>query len=97
MANSFGGSMATLGFDDCVNIVVASTPHPDWYTDDTSASTALFDLGVVEAVDQTHFKGLVNRKLKAKGYKIDMALIVSAPPTYVQDSAQSLFDNATAQ
>jgi hypothetical protein len=89
--------MATLGFDDCVNIVVASTPHPDWYTDDTADTTALFDLGVVGAVDQTHFKGLVNRKLKARGYKIDMALIVSAPPTYVQDSAQSVFDNATAQ
>ena len=89
--------MANLGFDDCVNIVVASTPHPDWYTDDTADSTALFDLGVVGAVDQTHFTGLVNRKLKARGYKIDTALIASAPPTCVQDSAQSVFDNATAQ
>jgi serine/threonine protein kinase len=94
---AFRHKHGNLSFDDCVGIVVASTPHPDWYTDDTTDSTALFDLGVVGTVDQTHFVGLVNRKLKAKGYEIDATLIVSAPPTFVQDSAQSLFDNAMAR
>jgi len=81
-----------LSPDFCVHAVVSSTPFPNRYKPGTPDTTTLFELGVVDDVEQAHFvKGVKSRIFP---WLIDDALVASSPDTTVQTSAASVMNNA---
>jgi hypothetical protein len=81
-----------LSLDFCTHAVVSSTPYPSYYTEGTASTTTLFDLGVVDGVQEGHF--ITNIKSRIFPWLIDNADITCSPDTTVQVSAASVMNNA---
>ena len=86
----------SLTMDRCINVVVSATPNPGNYLAGFPDAITLFDLGVIGGVGSTHFLGKVVKNL-GTGFTIDPTKIKSSSTNSVQDSAQSIFDNARAR
>lgn len=84
-----------LTADFCLEVIVASTPHPDRFskTDDPTSKT-LFDLGVVDALSSALF--VQNVKLRIAPRRIDDSVLLSSRSNTVQQAADSLQTGALA-
>jgi hypothetical protein len=75
------------------NVVVASTPDPRRFKDDSDPSVVtLFVLGVVGGIETAVFVRAVKNRLKP--WQINDGDIASSPATTVQQAADSLAQNA---
>jgi hypothetical protein len=81
-----------LSLDFCTHAVVSSTPYPSYYAEGTAATTTLFDLGIVDGVQQAHFVN--NIKSRIFPWLIDNADVASSPDITVQISAASVMNHA---
>lgn len=80
--------------DFCLQVVVNSTPFPDRFnsgTDDPTA-VALFDLGVVNAIEAANF--VQNVKNNIAPWQIDGGKVASSRDTTLQTAALSVQANA---
>jgi hypothetical protein len=77
----------------CQQIVVQSTPDPKSFKPGSDPSkVTLFDLGVCSSTESTIFVKAVMNRLRP--WKINSSAVGSAPATTVQQSADSINDNA---
>lgn len=81
-----------LSVQFCIDAVVNATPYPGKYKPGTPDTTTLFDLGVVDDVQEAHFVKGVQGNISP--WQIDDDLLASSPDTTVQISAASVMNNA---
>jgi hypothetical protein len=81
----------TLDPDECTDIVVNDTPHPDKFR---GPDQLLKDLGIIGDIEVEVHKAGIIKDLAKLGFSIDASDISSGPAVNVGDCTASVLDNA---